>query len=309
MTLPRPLYIFTRTLLLISILLIAAAPASAIIPFGFTDEVVASGFNLPVRVVYDPAGRAFVGEKSGVIWIVETDGTVLGTPLIDLQDEVHAQHDKGMLGIILDPDYANNGYIYLLYNVDPVFGEPDEPSESATFGRVTRYTVVGNQVDLGTRLILVGNDASDGIANCYKSHSIGTILFGHDGSLMVGSGEGAHYDFVDGGQDQTAFDPECAATFGAAQDSGAIRSQIFQTLAGRVLRIDPVTGDGYADNPWFDGDVTSMASKAWAIGLRNPFRMRIDSVTGDLWIGEVGDADFEEVDPEREKPEGGKKDD
>jgi hypothetical protein len=149
MTLPRPLVMFTRKLLVLLALMMVAGPASAIVPFGFSDEVVATGFNLPVRVIYDPAGRAFVGEKGGVIWIVDTDGTVLATPLIDLQDEVHAQHDKGMLGFTLDPDYANNGYIYLLYNVDPVFGEPDESSESATFGRVTRYAVVGNQVDPG----------------------------------------------------------------------------------------------------------------------------------------------------------------
>ena len=287
--------------LLLSCVFLCVPPAAAIVPFGFSDDLVVGGFDLPVRLVYDSNGRAFVGEKAGRVWLVQPDGTVSASPVIDLRDEVHAQHDKGLLGMVLDPDFQNNGFLYLLYNVDPVFGEPDEASESATFGRVTRYTVVGDQVDPASRLVLLGQTALDGIANCHKSHSIGTILFGSDGSLMVGSGDGAHYDFVDGGQDQTAFDPQCAATFTAAQDSGALRSQIMGTLAGRILRIDPATGDGYADNPWYDGDPTSFRSKSWAIGLRNPFRFTLrpahngEAGPGTLYIGDVGYNTWEEL--------------
>jgi PKD repeat protein/glucose/arabinose dehydrogenase len=295
-----------RLALLASVTVLAfVAPVAAVVPFGFTDEVAVSGFDLPVSVRFTPDGRMFVAEKAGLVWVVDSTGTRLPAPLVDLVDEVHAGHDKGMLGMELHPDFATNGWIYFLYNVDPIYGEPDEHSESATWSRATRYTVVADTVDTASRLVLLGNDATDGIANCHKSHSIGTIAFGNDGSLLVGAGEGAHYDFTDGGQDVTPYDPECAAVFGTAQDVGALRSQVFESLAGKILRLDPATGLGLPDNPWWDGDPASFPSRMWAIGLRNPFRFTVrwdaaplgrSDAVGPLYIGDVGAGTWEELD-------------
>ncbi|HET9886510.1 MAG TPA: PQQ-dependent sugar dehydrogenase, partial [bacterium] len=151
--------------------------ARAELPLGFVDEVIQGGLNIPVDCCFDGTGRLFVAEKRGIIRVIQ-DGVLLPTPVIDLTAEVHNAGDKGLLGIALDPAFAQNGRIYLLYNVDPIFGQPDEPNESASFGRITRYTISGNVAQPASRFILLGNSAEDGIANCYSSHSIGTLAFG-----------------------------------------------------------------------------------------------------------------------------------
>ncbi len=139
-----------------------------------------------------------------------------------------------------------------------------------------RYTAdpSGNVANLASRLVLIGHDEEDGIANCHASHAVGTAAFGDDGSLFVGAGEGAHFEHVDGGQDLTQFDPLCEQMFGD-QDVGALRAQDYHSLAGKILRIDPATGLGYPNNPFFDGDPASPASRIWVLGLRNPFRFTV----------------------------------
>ena len=268
--------------------------AHAELPLGFVDEVIQGGFAIPVDCCFDGNGRLFVAEKRGIIRVIQ-DGVLLPTPVIDLTAEVHNAGDKGLLGITLDPAFAQNGRIYLLYNVDPIFGQPDEPNESASFGRVTRYSVSGNVAQPGSRLVLLGNSAGDGIANCYSSHSIGTVAFGTDGSLFVGAGEGSHFDFADGGQDVSSLDYQCAQMFGAGQDLGALRAQSFASLAGKILRINPATGAGYSTNPFYDGNPASFASRIWSMGLRNPFRFTVrpnSPAPGTLYIGDVGWAFF-----------------
>lgn len=281
---------------------VAAPPrAFATVPTGFVDEIVQGGFVVPVATAFDGAGRMFVVEKRGVVRVI-SNGTLLPTPLIDLSAEVHDAHDKGLLGFALDPAFLTNGRFYLLYNVDPIFGPPDENGDSITFGRVVRYTSVGNVADLSSRLVLLGNSAADGIANCHSSHAVGTLAFGTDGTLFVGSGDGAHWDFADGGEDVTSFDPGCAAAFGTSQDVGALRSQDFDALSGKILRLDPTSGLGLATNPFYDGNTSSFASRVWAIGLRNPFRFTVrpgSPAPGTLYIGDVGWTDWEELNVSR----------
>jgi glucose/arabinose dehydrogenase/PKD repeat protein len=268
--------------------------ARAELPPGFVDEPIHGGFVIPVDACFDGTGRMFVAEKRGMVRVVQ-DGVLVPQPLIDLTAEVHNTGDKGLLGITLDPAFAQNGWIYLLYNVDPIFGQPDEPQESASFGRLTRYTVSGNVALPASRLVLLGNTAQDGIANCYSSHSIGTVAFGTDGSLFVGAGEGSHFDMADGGQDVSSLDYQCAQMFGASQDVGALRAQTFASLAGKILRVNPATGAGYSTNPFYDGNLNSFASRIWSYGLRNPFRFAVrpgSPAPGTLYIGDVGWAYF-----------------
>ena len=268
--------------------------ASAALPPGFVDEAIQGGFSNPVDACFDGSGRLFVAEKRGIVRVIQ-DGVLLPQPLIDLTAEVHDGGDKGLLGITLDPSFAQNGRIYLLYNVDPIFGQPDEPAASASFGRLTRYTVSGNVALPASRLILIGNSAQDGIANCYSSHSIGTVAFGTDGSLFVGAGEGSHFDLADGGQDVSSLDYQCADVFGDAQDVGALRAQSFASLAGKILRVNPATGAGYPTNPFYNGNPSSFASRIWSFGLRNPFRFTIrpgSPAPGTVYIGDVGWAYF-----------------
>ncbi len=114
----------------------------------------------------------------------------------------------------------------------------------------------------------------DFIATDSESHSIGTVRFGSDGNLFVGSGDGASYNRV---------------------DPRAIRVLDINNLSGKILRIDPITGEGLTDNPYYDGDADSNRSKVWNLGLRNPFRFTVDERTNTPYIGDVGWNTWEEV--------------
>jgi PKD repeat protein/glucose/arabinose dehydrogenase len=282
------------------ILSIGAWPSlsHAVLPPGFVNEILASNFVVPTSATFDPSGRLFVAEKRGKVWIND-NGVTLQPAFLDLQAEVHDAGDKGMLAVALDPDFASNGFVYVLYSVDPIYGEPNEPQESATMGRLTRYTANGNVADPGSRLVLIGQIPLQALPNCNITHAVGQLKFSQDGSLFVSCGDGAHPDFNDTGQDVTTFDPQCAELFGAEQDIGALRSQSLQSMAGKILRIDPATGLGLSDNPFYDGDPSSFTSRIWVLGLRNPFRYTIRPNTpppGTLYIGDVGLHQYEEID-------------
>ncbi len=278
--------------------LFLAHSTQAALPPNFVNQTIASGFTNPVGVTFDaPTGRMFIVEKGGRVWI-QQDGNTLSTPFIDLVDEVHNAGDKGMLGIALDPDFSTNQYVYLLYTVDPVYGQPDEPDDAIAFGRLTRYTADGNVADLASRTILLADIAQDGFPSCSVTHSIGTVKFGLDGTLFVGGGEGAHPEFIDGGQNILPNDALCDSTFGPDQNIGALRSQSLLSLGGKILRIDPGTGLGLPSNPFWDGDPTSFASRIWVKGLRNPYRFNIrpgSAGSGTLYICDVGWMQWEEL--------------
>jgi len=282
--------------LLLSLLAACCLPASGWgLPFGFVDEPVIGGWDTPTVIEFDPAGRLWVGEKDGRLWVVNNGQKHL---FIDLVDEVHSGGDKGFLGLTFDPGFANNGYVYLLYMVDPIYGEPDEDAAEPTFGRLTRYTSVNDTADPASRLVLLGNSSADGTPACHTSHTIGTVRFAADGTLLLGSGEGSHFDFIDAGQDSTALDAECEVLFGAEQDIGSFRAQSLASYGGKILRIDPATGLGFSTNPFYDGNLDSHASRIWVRGLRNPFRFTVRPGTpgvGTLFIGDVGQAQWEEV--------------
>lgn len=279
-------------------LLAMTASAWASVPPGFVNQIFASGFTLPVSVVFDPpTGRMFVVEKRGTVR-VHLNGATLPTPFIDLVDEVHDASDKGLLGFALDPAFSTNGYVYLLYAVDPVYGQPDEPEDAIVYGRVTRYTAVGDVADPGSRLVLLGNGAADGLPSCAITHSVGSLRFGFDGTLFLSTGDGAHPEFPDGGQNLLPNDAVCDSTFGPTQNIGALRSQSLSSMGGKILRLDPATGLGLPSNPFWDGDPASFASRIWARGLRNPFRFnfRPDSPSpGTIYACDVGWHTWEEL--------------
>ena len=271
-----------------------------VVPPGFDVTTVASGFTQPVAITLADDGRLFVAEKRGMVWVVDGDGPP--TLFIDLTAEVNGQFQRGLLGLALDPDFLNNRHVYLLYTVDPVFGEPDESSFVGTFSRLTRYTGTtpsnGNVADLETRQVLIGATHSEGIPICEPSHTIGSLRFGLDGTLIVSAGDGAHFDTADAG----GLDPDCfgPGKFGTDEDIGAFRAQYLDSLAGKILRIDPSTGLGLPDNPHWTGNGADNRSRVWANGVRNPFRISIrpgppGPGPGTIYIGDVGWNLFEEV--------------
>ncbi len=282
------------------VLFLATTAHAQVVPAGFHVEAVASGFDNPVRIALTGDGRLFVAEQRGTVYVVDGDGPP--TLFIDLSDEVNGQWDRGMLGLALDPDFLNNRHVYLLYTVDPVFGPPDESPFDGTFSRLTRYTGTvgsnGSVADLGSRQVLIGATHAEGIPVCEPSHTIGSVQFGLDGTLLVSAGDGAHFNAADpGGLDPDCFGP---GLFGRDEDIGAFRSQYLDSLAGKILRIDPATGLGLPSNPHWTGNGADNRSRVWANGLRNPFRCSVKpgsggSGPGTLYIGDVGWNLFEEI--------------
>ncbi|MEM8560172.1 MAG: PQQ-dependent sugar dehydrogenase, partial [Bacteroidota bacterium] len=273
-------------------------PPPPTLPSGFAVENAAGTdvFFLPVDLAFATDGRLFVAEKEGVVWIVK-DGRKLATPFLDLQDEVLESGDRGMTSIALDPDFATNGYVYVFYTVNPGGGEDEDRLDS--FARITRYTAGGDRARLGTRRVIL-----DDVPACYFSHANDTMLFAPDGSLIVSTGDAASYQQMDAG----GLYDECFGAGGPLQpfeNIGAFRSQQLESLAGKILRINPRNGHGYPSNPFYNGNPRATRSKVWAYGLRNPFSFTIrpgtgseviaDGRPGSLFIGDVGWTMWEEL--------------
>ncbi|TWU48545.1 Quinoprotein glucose dehydrogenase B precursor [Rubripirellula tenax] len=273
-------------------------------------QSLVSGFDTPIAVDWLPDGRMLVAEQDGLVRIVNANGTIASTPLLDIRNIVNSgTKDRGMLGFAVHPDFANNPYIYVSYTYDPpeVIGQSGlggVDGNGARVARISRYTVnaAGTFANPNSGVVLVGenstyanigtpnkrpdlgdphscfdasgNPIDDCIPSDETSHTIGDLEFGPDGMLYATTGDGG--------------------SFGRA-DPVNLRSLDLDSLAGKLLRIDPITGDGLPDNPFFDGDVTSNASKVYAYGLRNGFRFAIDQTSGEFYVGDVGWTQWEEI--------------
>ncbi|MEP0847930.1 MAG: PQQ-dependent sugar dehydrogenase [Phycisphaerae bacterium] len=302
-------------------LVLAAAAARAGFPPRFVPQSVADDWNQAVGLCFASDGRMFVWEKSGLVWTVE-NGVKSAAPLLDLSEEVGDWRDYGLLGFAVHPDFYSNGYIYALYVVDyhhlAYYGTPQYDPQADehfhdTIGRLTRYTCNAadgfRSVDYGSRVVLIGESMSTGFPHCHQSHGIGTVLFGEDGTLLAGCGDGASYETVDVGG-PTSGSSNTALADGIirpAEDVGAYRAQLLDSLCGKIVRIDPATGDGVADNPFYDAqNPRSPRSRVWALGLRNPFRLTLrpgsgfagpvgQRYPGVLYVGDVGWNAWEEL--------------
>ena len=189
---------------------------------------------------------------------------------------------------------------------------PASSSTGATIGRITRYktTTSGSNTvaDLSTRFILLGETRQTGICIMHDSHGLGTLAFAADGTLLATAGDGGSYYLVDKGSD-TDTDFQTALNDGIirpAENVGAFRAQILNSHNGKLLRIDPVTGNGVSSNPYYSAaQPRSPKSRVWAFGLRNPYRFSIKPGTGstnpaagdvgEIFVGDVGWNTYEEV--------------
>ena len=266
---------------------------------GFQQQLIAADLSQPVGIAFAPDGRIFVADQAGTVHVIQF-GQILAQPFIDLSDEVNGKVDRGLLGIALDPDFMTNRYVYLLYVVDPEFGEPDENAAVGTFSRLARYTATiesdGNVADPDSRLVLIGEQPVDGFPVCDRSHAIGSVRIAADGTLFVSAGDGARFETTDAG----GLDPECFGDgmFGKDEDIGAFRSQYLGSLAGKVLRIDAETGMGLPSNPHWTGNGQDKQSKIWVNGLRNPYRFALKPDSGSpetIFICDVGWNRYEET--------------
>jgi glucose/arabinose dehydrogenase len=228
-------------------------------PAGYQWSAVASGFTRPVDIADpgDGSGRLFVLEQIGVIRVIE-NGVMLPEPFLDLRDRVGTSgNERGLLGIALHPNFAENRYFYLNYT---------NLSGDTVISRFTVSETNPNQADPGSEKELLYVDQP------YANHNGGVLAFGPDGYLYAGLGDG-----------------------GSAGDPRG-NGQSLNTLLGKILRIDVDGGDPYAipsDNPFAQG---GGKPEIWAYGLRNPWRFSFDRQTGDLYIADVGQGEWEEID-------------
>ena len=297
--------------ILLAVVLLAAAPAaaSAIVPAGFQESTVWTGFSNPTTIEFAADGRVFVGEKSGRIVSYDSLADPTPTPVADLSNAVHDFWDRGLLGMALDPDFTNGRpYIYVLYtyNKDPSDATvprwpdncPTPPGATAdgcvVSGRLSRLTLDGVETPLITDW-----------CQQYPSHSVGDLVFGPGRALYVSAGDGASFNFADYGQDGAPVNP-CGDPGGTAPtpptaEGGALRSQDIRSAGdptggdGAILRVDPDTGAALPDNPGA-ASTDPMTRRIVAHGFRNPFRLTLRPGTGEVWAGDVGWNEWEEVD-------------
>ncbi|HTX88730.1 MAG TPA: PQQ-dependent sugar dehydrogenase [Bacteroidales bacterium] len=221
-------------------------------------KLLASGFNFPVCIANAGDGRLFVVEQPGRILIIDSTGAVLPTPFLDIRGRVVYGGERGLLGVAFHPLYLANGYFFVDY-----VGAGDST-------HISRFSVSQADPDIADSNSEVKLMT---IYQPYQNHNGGDVNFGPDGYLYIGMGDGG-----------SAGDPE-----NRAQDS--------LQLLGKILRIDVDGGSPYSipsTNP-FVGNPNARP-EIWALGVRNPWRFSFDRITGDLWIADVGQDTWEEVD-------------
>jgi glucose/arabinose dehydrogenase len=290
-------------------------------PREFSSIPVGTNWNQPVGLTFSPSGKMFVWEKAGKVWVTQND-TKPEFPLLDISEEVGDWRDHGLLGFALDPKFEINGYIYLLYVVDrhylTRFGTASYRASSneyyrATIGRLTRYQVNVSDPNAYTllpesRRILLGESMSTGIPILSSVHGVGSLVFGSDGTLLVSCGDGASAQTTDVGSAQETYYEQALADgiITPQQNVGAYRAQQIDVMSGKILRLDPTTGNGLPSNPYYEsGNPRSARSRVWALGLRNPYRMSKRPDTGSqiafngnpgvFYIGDVGWSLWEEI--------------
>lgn len=287
---------------------------------GFSSQIISSQWNQAVGLTFNSSGtQMFVWERGGKVWLVKNN---IKSLIIDITEEVGAYGDLGLLGFALDPQFDNNGYFYLFYTVDrhhlldygtTRYSATTSYNYTATIQRLTRFTATpisnGYSVNSASRKILIGATRFTGIPAISAYHGPGSLLFGRDGSLLVSSGDGASASSADTGSASDTYYSTALSNgiITSAENVGAFRSQLLESYCGKILRIDPITGNGIPGNPYYDpANPGSIRSKIWTIGLRNPFRMSLkpgtgsinpaDGNPGTIYLGDVGHLTWEELD-------------
>ena len=225
------------------------------LPQGFSAEKVAGGLTAATALAIAPDGRVFLCEQTGALRIVKND-TLLPEPYVSLV--VDPTWERGLIGVALDPDFARNGHVYLTYVTSHPFPHH----------RISRFTARGDVAETHSEVILLEGDDQRTLGGPVKAgHQGGALHFGADGKLYIAIG------------DQTAGQP----------------AQRLDTFQGKLLRINP-DGSIPDDNPFHAHDQAHGKYRAiWALGLRNPFTFAVQPGSGRIFLNDVGEARWEEI--------------
>lgn len=244
-----------KVFLLIALVFIQCTQHSQNPPATIGIQSFATGLSFPVEITHCGDNRLFVVEQDGLIKILNPNGTVNTTPFLNVTTLTNASGEQGLLGLAFHPNYASNGYFYINYT----------NLNGNTV--ISRYSVSAGNPNVanpsGTILLTIPQP--------YSNHNGGSLKFGPDGYLYIGMGDG-----------------------GSGGDPGN-RAQNINELLGKMLRIDVNSGSPYGIPPSNPYAGVAGADEIWAIGLRNPWKFSFDRQNGDLWIADVGQNQYEEI--------------
>ena len=238
---------------------VAEANETPALPSGFSEKEIVSGLARPTAMEFAPDGRLFVAEQGGNIRVIE-NGVLLEEPF--LRVNTIGRGKGGLLGITFDPEFEANGYVYVYYTAG---GTPDP-----IHARVSRFTTNNadpNTADPESETIIIEPEGS-----VVPAHMAGAIGFGNDGKLYIATGD--------------------------QQISG--NSQNTTNLLGKILRYNPDGSIPDGNPPSFitanGTETTTGRNRAiYVMGLRNPYRFAFDALTGRMFVNDVGESDWEEV--------------
>lgn len=239
--------------------------AFIVFPFSYAQdlnlELFASNLDRPVNIKHAGDDKLYVVEQDGYIKIINADGSIESTSFLNIDSNViNTGNERGLLGLAFHPDYATNGYFFVNYINN---------SENTVISRFSRDTSNPLLADFNSELVILTYDQP------YTNHNGGDLAFGTDGYLYISSGDGGS-----GG------DPD---NYG----------QNTLSLLGKILRLDIDTftaTENYTIPPTnpFVGD-ENFRAEIWAYGLRNPWKFSFDRLNNDLWIADVGQGNYEEI--------------
>jgi len=219
---------------------------------------IANGYNRPLDVQHCGDSRLFVVTQPGEIFVMDSAYNKTVKPFLNIKAKViDSGNERGLLGLAFHPNYKQNGYFYVNY------------IDNAGNTTLSRFKVSATNPDsavAASEFIILT------VAQPFSNHNGGCVLFGPDGYLYIASGDGG--------------------SGGDPQNNGQKKN----SLLGKLLRIDVDNGTPYsvpASNP-FVGD-PQFSPEIWSYGLRNPWRFSFDALNGDIWIGDVGQEKFEEI--------------
>lgn len=242
--------------------------ASVVAQPTLTFTTFSTGYSRVIDIRHCNDSRLFMVQQAGKIFVCDSLGVKNLTPFLDLTgictNPASTGDERGLLGMAFHPDFKNNGYFYVNYTA--ISGG------ATTIARYSVNATDSNLADLSSGTVLLS------ITQPFTNHNGGSLRFGPDGYLYIGTGDG-----------------------GSANDPGN-RAQNNTLLLGKMLRIDvdnpqaPLAYGIPADNPFASS--TTNKQEIWSYGLRNPWKWSFDRIYGDLWIGDVGQNAWEEIDYE-----------